>query len=382
MARLENQEEQGAGFYDFSELMGETESQEEEVRDLDLPEPEKEEKEEEEDIEEGADEELVEDNNSKKETPDEVEEEEEEFKKERSSSQNNYSSLAKKYIELGTWKDAEVEIDGESVTLSELEDLDEETFLEIVKAQDKEKNTEIDKNFINKEDLDDISLKIIEISKNGGDIKDVLKAKETYIDNLNTYNLEDEMHQEDLVRQMYRLDNPKISDKQIDRLVEADKVDLELDAKARDFADNLKKSYHSMLDKKKEEASKLREQEQQNRKTLRKDLREHLTNLGIKNDSALRPLLDSVTKETENGFTVDNQFREMKQNPEELAEFLLWKNNREDYNKLISEKQTSKAKKDTLVKLNIARGKHTEGKKASSKKVNPSEDLSKELKFL
>lgn len=374
----QNQIEEGAGFYDFSQLMGETQEQEEETRELEIPAEEEEETPQEEPTE------VEEEEEGQEVATSEEEKESEEPKLKKEASQNsNYSSLAKKYIELGTWKDAEVEINGESVVLSEVDDLDEETFLEIVKAQDAERNNEIDEKFINKEDLDDISLKIIEISKNGGDIKDVLKAKETYIDNLNTYDLDNEDHQEALVRQMYKMDNPKISDKQIDRLIDADKSELELDIKAKEFADNLKKSYHSMLDKKKEEATQLKETQEKERKNLRKDLREQLTSFGLKNDSALRPLLDSVTKETENGFMIDSQFEEMKQNPQELAEFLLWKNNREDYKKLISEKQTSKEKKDTLIKLNVARGKHTGGRKEPQDKANKNnEDLKKELKFL
>jgi len=382
--------EEGAGLYNFSELLGE-EIVKEEERELVIPDDPEQEQEEVEEVEaeetpKAEEQEEVEEVEAE-ETPKAEEQEEtkkipkEEIQKSTNTG-NNYSSLAKKYIELGTWKDAEIEIDGESVVLSELEDLDEETFLDIVQAQDAQRSSEIDEKFINKEDLDDISLKIIEISKNGGDIKDVLRAKETYIDNLNTYDLDDEQNQELLVRQMYKIDNPKLSEKQIDNLVNIDKSELELDEKAKKFADNLKQSYHSMLDKKKEEASQAKVAQKESIKTLRKGLKEHLVSFGIKTEAALRPLLDSATKEKDGGYYVDQQFKELKEDPKELAEFLVWKNNREDYNKIISNKETSKAKKDTMIKLNIARGKHQSKKTVEPKKDDLTTELNSRLKFI
>lgn len=384
MAEVENQEiEEGVGFFDFSEMMQEQSSEEEQERKLEIPE---EEKPEEEEIQKGEEqEEQISDEPKKEEQiSDEPEKEEQEPEKKVQTEGTNYSNLAKKYIELGTWKDATIETEDGEVTLSEIEDLDEQTFLEIVQAQDAQRNEEIDQKFINKEDLDDISLKIIEISKNGGDIKDVLKAKETYIDNLNTYDLDNEQHQELLVRQKYKLKNSELTDKQVDALINTHKEDLDLDTVASEFAGDLKASYHKMLDGRKQEAAQLKQKEQEERKGLRKSLKETLSGYGLK-DHALRPLIDSVTKEGDDGkLLIDNQFTELKKNPEELAEFLLWKNNREDYKKLISEKQTSKEKKDTLIKLNLLKGKTTPTKKnkGASGKDNVADELVNRMKFL
>lgn len=356
MEQNEKPLEEGAGFYDFSQLMGETEEQD---RDFVVPEDPT--------VEEVETEEATTETTT--EPSEEEQEEEEVISKEtptEKTSTSNYASLAKKYIEIGTWQDAEVEIEGETVVLSELEDIDEETFLNLVQAQDAEKNKELESKFINKEDLDEISLKIIEISKNGGDIKEVLKAKETYIDNLNTYDLDNEFHQEQLVRQKYKLQNPNFSEKQIDTLVKVHKDDLDLDTVAKEFADDLKKSYHMMLDKEKEKATSLKLQQEEERKVLRKDLKSSLLELGI-SDGAARPLIDAVTKQTENGFLIDQQFQDMKKDPKELAEFLLWKNDRESYKKIVSKKETDNSKKDTLVKLNLLRGKHTSTKNKAEK---------------
>lgn len=365
--------EEGVGFFDFSEMMQEHTPEQEQERQLEIPEEKKPEAEpeEEQEQEEIQKEEQIETPEPEKEKQVKVE-------------STNYSNLAKKYIELGTWKDATIETEDGEVTLSEIEDLDEQTFLEIVQAQDAQRNEEIDQKFINKEDLDDISLKIIEISKNGGDIKDVLKAKETYIDNLNTYDLDNEQHQELLVRQKYKLKNPELTDKQVDALINTHKEDLDLDTVATGFADDLKASYHKMLDDRKQEATQLKQKEQEERKGLRKSLKETLSGYGLK-DHALRPLIDSVTKEGEDGnLLIDSQFAELKKNPDELAEFLLWKNNREDYKKLISEKQTSKEKKDTLIKLNLLKGKTTPAKKdkGASGKDNVADELVKRMNFL
>lgn len=370
--------EEGVGFFDFSEMIQEQVSEEEQERKLEIPE------------EETPEEENPETESQEDKEQEEIQKEEQtetpkpEKEKQVKIESTNYSNLAKKYIELGTWKDATIETEDGEATLSEIEDLDEQTFLEIVQAQDAQRNEEIDQKFINKEDLDDISLKIIEISKNGGDIKDVLKAKETYIDNLNTYDLDNEQHQELLVRQKYKLKNPELTDKQVDALINTHKEDLDLDTVATGFADDLKASYHKMLDDRKQEVAQLRQQEQEERKGLRKSLKETLKGYGLK-DHALRPLIDSVTKEGEDGnLLIDNQFSELKKNPDELAEFLLWKNNREDYKKLISKKQTDREKKDTLIKLNLLKGKTTPAKKdkGASGKDNVADELVKRMNFL
>lgn len=362
--------EEGAGFYNFEELLGNPLVEEKE-RDLEFVNEEEEE----------TPPAPVEEEQEEDAPPVKPEEEEEEPSVQTSTGEKDYSSLAKKYIELGTWKDAEIEINGETVVLSELENLDEETFLEIVQAQDAQRNSELNEKFINKEDLDEISLKIIEISKNGGDIKDVLKAKETYIDNLNTYDLDNEQHQELLVRQKYKLQNPNFTEKQIDTLIKVHQEDLDLDVVAKDFADNLKASYHQMLDKKKKEAEDFKIAQQENLKNLRKSLRDEFTSLGLE-DKAFKVLVDAATKETEGGFLIDKQFAELKQDPKELAEFLLWKNNREDYKKLVSQKQTAKEKKETLIKLNLLKGKTTPGKRVASEETNKTDELARNLKFI
>lgn len=364
--------QEGAGMYDFAELMGQEPSEEvEESQSLEeaIEAPEVEE------AAEGVEEQA-------EEAPAEEEAQEEEVKEIPSGETNEWADLAKKYIEIGTWQDAEVEIEGEDVKLSEIENLDKETFLEIVKAQDSKRNDELNEKFINKEDLDDISLKIIEISKSGGDIKDVLKAKETYIDNLNTYDLDNEEHQELLVRQMYQMNNPNFSEKQINTLVNTDKSDLELDTKAKEFADNLKASYNKMLDDEKVKAQENRQKEEEDIKQLRKGLRESLKEFGLDKESAVKPLIDSATKPGESGLLIDQQFNELKKDPKELAEFLLWKNNRDDYKNKISEKQSFKDKKDTMVKLNLLKGKN--GSKSTKRKETPDtakDELMKRLKF-
>src|SRR5699024_4489370 len=112
-----------------------------------------------------------------------------------------FSNLAKKYIELGTWKDAKVEIDGKEVVLSEVEGLDEETFLSIQVAQDGLRDKDLKDKYIDKSELDEVGLKILEVSKEGGDWNKILQVKQKYIDPLENYDLNNEAHQEALVRE-------------------------------------------------------------------------------------------------------------------------------------------------------------------------------------
>ena len=74
----------------------------------------------------------------------EAEKPKEEVKLDLDAKPNHYSKLAQKLIEKGDWLDAEIENpDGTKIMLSELKDLDEDQYLEILENQKSFKDEEI-----------------------------------------------------------------------------------------------------------------------------------------------------------------------------------------------------------------------------------------------
>lgn len=264
-----------------------------------------------------------------------------------------YSNLAKKYIEMGTWQDAKVDIDGEEVIISELDTLDEETFLQLQKSQEEARNEDLKDKYINKEELDDISLQIIEISKNKGDISKVLEVKKRFIDPLEKYDLENELHQEALVRQKYQIDsNNTLSQEDIDIIIEKRKKDLVLDKEAEEFAARLKTSFSNMMKAEQEKAEKERDTLKENEKVTKKSVRDILSKNYQLNDSATKSLLNFVSLSGEDDPLIDH-VKKLKEDPEQLAELIMFLNKKKEYLKAVGENATKGKEMDVLRKLNF-----------------------------
>jgi len=171
---------QGAGTYDFSSMLITSEEGEDTSKKPSFEGFEDEEEEEEATPKEGSEdtkEEVeVEETKDKKSL---ATEEEEEVKKTKEPGEVSHpSKMAKKYIEQGIWEDYIIDYKGEETPISEIEDLDEDTFFEIIKAQKEENEKDISSNYINKSELDEISLEVVEISKKRrGYFKTSLKLK-------------------------------------------------------------------------------------------------------------------------------------------------------------------------------------------------------------
>lgn len=364
---------QGAGTYDFSAMLNG--DQQEEEKEVSFEGFEGQEKEEEDS--KGEEKDTPEDPKLKKEPEDEGQKEGEEPKDKpepRKQGDPTYESkVAKRYIEEGIWDDYVVDYKGEEVKISEIEDLDEDTFFEIIKAQKEETEKNLSTNYIDKSELDEISLDVIEISKNGGDISNVLKIKEEFINPLETYDLNDESHQEGLVRQMYSMENRALTSKQIDNLIKIDKEELELESKAVSFADKLKESYKETLRKEKEATYAKKKEKEEQTKNLKKGLKEEFKILGYDKASFISPLINKATSEEE----FSQEIESLKQDPKMLAEFLIWKTNPEEYRKNIASKEVKKEQVGTARKLNLLRKESGSSKTSSSKtpeKKNKIED--------
>lgn len=265
--------------------------------------------------------------------------------KEEGTQKNVYSNLVKKYIDLGIWQDAKVEIDGEEVVLSEIGDLDEETFLNIQKSQHAAFKEDISEKYINKEELDEISLAIIDISKNKGDISRALDIKKRFIDPLEHFDLDNELHQEDLVRQKYMIQsNGALSESDIDAIIEARKKDLTLDKEAYEYAEQLKKGYKAYLANESKKLEEERLQEEQSIKNLKKQVRDSLEKYGL-NDASRRSLSNFIG--TKDNDPLMEMIQEIKSDPDKLAELIFFLNKKDDYIKAISNKAT----KDTGTKV-------------------------------
>lgn len=288
-----------------------------------------------------------------------------------------FSNLAKKYIELGTWKDAKVEIDGKEVVLSEVEGLDEETFLSIQVAQDGLKDKDLKDKYIDKSELDEVGLKILEVSKEGGDWNKILQVKQKYIDPLENYDLNNEAHQEALVREKLFLNSGRtLSKHDLDSLIATRKRNLTLDTEAAEYAQDVKNAFNKYIEEEKNRAIEERKEVERTTAELKNKTKEALKEYKLK-DSAIGPMLDLVAH-GDNGVITDH-IEGIKKDPKALAELVFFLTRPEDYKKHIIEKGTIGKSTEVLRTLNMI-PKGTQNKSYDNQEVKKVEkDLDKEL---
>lgn len=248
-----------------------------------------------------------------------------------------YSQLAQRFIKSGKWQDVKLDIGGEEVILSEFGNLDEETFLHIQESFDKEKEEELKNKYINIEELNDMSKSFLEITKRGGNLRELIDVKEKFIDPLELYDLDNPQHQEALVRQKYHIESKgSLTKDDIDDIIENRKKNLTLDKEAIDFATKLKQTFQNALNSEKERLIKEEQVLEESLTNLKKGVREVLSSKFKLQDKGIASVTSLIP--TKNTDPLKEKIEQLKSNPEDFAEFLFFLDNKDEYYKAMSEK--------------------------------------------
>lgn len=283
-----------------------------------------------------------------------------------------YDNVINDFLEEGDWEDMviETEVDGEVVEtpLSELKNVDKDTFLEIKKHFKQLKDEEFKEKYISVEGLDETTKKMVELKQKGGDISSLIQAEVQYVHPLKGYDLEDERVQEELVRQKLSASG-QLSQDTIENEIKTLKANLELDKKANDIIEEVNTNFDNFVKaeaKKQEEQLELQKQQQ---KEFRKTLAESLKGLDIKEEKIVKNLLDASTKYDSNGLSdVDKAFFEAKENPELFSKIAFLLTNEELFDKHMGVKIKNKANLDTVKKVLSLKKRSTTEKKEIKKK--------------
>lgn len=283
------------------------------------------------------------------------------------SSEKN--SIVKRYLEDGYWEDVIVKIQTEDgtekeVPISELEDVDDDTFKQLKDAQENLKKTDFESKYISKEGLDEKTLKLIEIARNGrfDEIQDLLKVQTEIVHPLQGLDTSDEKVQEWIVAQT--LKNQGLDDIVISNTIKQYKDNLILDQKADAVVQQIDKMYNEQVDLKLKEVEQQKIAEKENQKLFKKSVSEQYKSLQI-NDSLKKSLIDSATKYDEYGISqTDKLYYEAKKDPEFFAEINFILNNKEEYNKYKGIKVANETNKKNFITIM-----RTEKKSSSQKQM-------------
>lgn len=242
--------------------------------------------------------------------------------KETITNSSDFSGIAKKLLDKGDWKDAIIEKDGTEVKLSEMENLDSDTFLSIWEEQRKANKEELDKNTIEISNLDENKVKIINIIKNGGDLKEIFKDESQVVRPFENSDLEDLQTQQNIVFQQFLRQGISREDA-TDLVVKATK-DLSVSKKSEDIVKFHQKKFDENLAEIEKQTAAERVKEQEEIKEYKKTLSSLFKEDGTE-DSIAKPLIDAATKFDKNGnLHVDSVYEKLMKDPKQAKDLIFF----------------------------------------------------------
>jgi len=245
----------------------------------------------------------------------------------------NYNSVVKTLLESGEWEDIQItRADGTEVILSQLGEVPEEEFKQIIEDQKALKAEDTKDKYIPVENLSEDKKAILDILLKGGDLKEIFKEPQAlvkpYTEELG-WDLDNETHQQEIAFRRYkRLGH---SDAKAKSLVEIDIKESELDLVAKEEVKLWHEDYDNRLKKISEdlEAEKVAEQEKQ------KEYKSNLNKLAKEAqypDTLVKKLVDLGTKKTENGnIASDELYEKLIEDPKEALELIFFMADKEKY---------------------------------------------------
>lgn len=241
-----------------------------------------------------------------------------------------FLSLAKKYLEDGKWSDVVIDIDGKQVKLSEATDIDEETFFAIEEDQRAAQKEEIEKEYISVKDVDEDRKRLINIIKNGGDLKEIFQNEAALKKPFEGMDLTNEKQQTQIL--YWQLTKQQgLEPGEAEELVKKAVKELSLDSKV----EKIVKFYQDAHEKNLADIEKNVAEERQKEEAAIKDYRKNLSSLykadGI-SDSLSKRLVDAATKKDETGnLVVDSMYEKLMEDPKEARELIFFILERENF---------------------------------------------------
>lgn len=298
--------------------------------------------------------------------------------KEEVTQTSEYITDLKSKIEKGEIDDVILEIDGEKVKLSELEDVDEDTYNTILEEDTKAKDEEFKASYVEVKGLNDIQKSLINIIKSG----DLEKAKELFSkpeqlqEPFQNYDSTNDNHNEYVLTMFYQ--NEGKSPKEIQALIKIAKEDLNLDTKAEQIVNHQKKLYKDSILNQEKQVQQEKLQEQENIKVYSKDLSSAFKERGITSEAVIKKFVTTATKANNNGeFEVDTVYEAWMKDPKKASKLIHFLLDEEDFLKSATLDTKRGTQEKMLRQVNILRDTKS---KTTTKKEEPKKDVPDFLK--
>lgn len=245
-------------------------------------------------------------------------------------------------------------VDGEEteVSLDDIE-LDEETFKLINQAKIDELKEEAVKDKISINGVSEFTQALIEIDKNGGDVRSLLEVKQAYSDPLDGLDLDNPQDQAQIVYLRGLAANQNESD--IKRLIKSYTEEGILEEMAQKAESELRSAVDAKIQDELRKAEEDKKEREELFKAYKKSVKEVINNKFELKDSYKNKLIDMATKidPEKKTYELDTKYQEWRLDPDKASELALLMYDREEFIKQVTRKAVQNEKLEAARKLKI-----------------------------
>lgn len=295
------------------------------------------------------------------------------------NSDNTYLDIVKERLDSGEWDDLVIEDeDGNEVKLSELKDIDKDTFKALEKEIKTQKDSEFKEKFVSVDGLDEVKKRLINIVKEG-DLelaKALFQNPSALQEPFQGYDSDNDDHNEDVLDWYYQKALGH-SPKEAAALVKAAKEDLTLDVKAQKIVDYQRGQFYDNLKKREEKILADKAKEQETIKEYRKNLTAELKQEGL-SENLTRKFVDVATKTDNTGnYEIDTIYDEWMSDPKKAKELIYFMLDKENYLKKVTASVKKDVQLDNLKRIKIVQdsSKVEKQKKEETAPITPFETI-------
>lgn len=270
---------------------------------------------------------------------------------------SEYKNRLTQLIEDGFITDSAISItnekgEKENVFLSELKNVDKETYTALLAQYKEATDKENKEKYISTEGIDDVTKSLIEIRKAKGDVTELIKNNVSALDQWQSTKdslSDNEQLQMNVVA--WELKAKGLTDRVIEAQIKDYVDNLQLDIEAERIVDENLNAHKAEIENKKNQILQKAEEEKQNQKQLEKAIASIYKDNKLP-DNLQKVFLKNATKFDENGITnTEKLFFESQKSPEDLAEITFFLSDREAYKKWVSSNPVLKATTKGLTPL-------------------------------
>jgi len=283
-----------------------------------------------------------------------------------------YLQLVKEKLRTGEWEDVLFGNEGEEKPISEIENISEEDYQNLLEDHLKHKEEEVNSKYVKIDGLTEVQKSLINIVKTG----DLEKARELFEnpqqleEPFQGYDADNEAHNIQVLSWYYS--GQGNSEKEIKALLNVAKEDGTLDQKAEKIVNWQKEEYHKKIKQAEEQVREEKKQEEENIKKYKKELVQELKN--DVEEGMARKFADVATKYNQDGqLQIDSIYDEWMKDPKKASRLLHFLLDEEDYLKKVGANTKKEVQKDLLRKVSIVRN--------TSKASDPTKNKTEEDKF-